>query len=248
MHPNEGSPPHLPVPDRKSLVPGLAGRLVVSCQALPGEPLHGPVHMSAMARSAVMGGAAAVRVNGPEDVAAVRGAVRVPVIGLWKDGEEGVYITPTLRHALAVAEAGADIVALDATGRPRGDGLDIAATFAALHAAGVLVMADVSTLDEGLAAAAAGADLVATTLSGYTGTGAPRSAAAGPDLDLVASLAARTGTPVAAEGRITTPEQAAAVLAAGAHCVVVGGAITRPADLTRRFVTALTAPRTESPA
>ncbi|MFI0938538.1 N-acetylmannosamine-6-phosphate 2-epimerase [Streptomyces sp. NPDC021020] len=247
MHPNEGSPPSPPAPVRQSLLPGLAGRLVVSCQALPGEPLHGPVHMSAMARSAVMGGAAAVRVNGPDDVAAVRGAVDVPVIGLWKDGASGVYITPTLRHALAVAEAGADIVALDATSRPRGDGLGLAATVAALHAAGVLVMADVSTADEGVAAADAGADLVATTLSGYTGASTPGAPAAGPNLDLVAALAARTRTPVVAEGRIASPAQAAAALAAGAHFVVVGGAITRPADLTRQFATALAAHHTESP-
>ncbi|MFW6695793.1 N-acetylmannosamine-6-phosphate 2-epimerase [Streptomyces sp. MAR4 CNX-425] len=213
-----------------------AGGLVVSCQAREGEALHGPHFMAAMARSAVAGGARAVRINGPADVAAVRAAVDVPVIGLWKDGDTGVYITPTLAHALELAAAGADIVALDATARPRPDGLDLTATVAGLHAAGAVVMADVSTPEEGRAAAGAGADLVATTLSGYTPASPPRE---GPDLELVARLSRTQPVPVVAEGRYTTPAQAADALRAGAHSVVVGGAITRPADITARFAGAL---------
>ncbi|GLW73885.1 hypothetical protein Kpho02_61830 [Kitasatospora phosalacinea] len=226
---------------RPPLPPGLAGRLVVSCQALPGEPLHGPQYMAQMAVAAHSGGAAAVRINGPADIAAVRMAVPLPVIGLWKDGEDGPYITPTLEHALAVAEAGADVVALDGTGRPRPDGRTLAETIGALHARGVPVMADVATLEEGLAAAAAGADLVSTTLSGYTPDSPDQ---AGPDLALVRALAERLDVPVVAEGRIATPEEAAAALAAGAHTVVVGGAITRPAALTARFAAALATART----
>lgn len=233
MHPNDTP---LRCPSRHPLLRALAGGLVVSCQALPGEPLHGPRFMSAMAAAAEAGGAVGVRVNGPDDVTAVRAAVDVPVIGLWKDGEEGVYITPTLRHALAVADAGADIVALDATGRPRRDGLTLPDTIAALHDRGVLVMADVSTADEGLAAADAGADLVGTTLSGYTPYSPAQSA---PDLALVRALAARLTVPVVAEGRISSPAEAAAARAAGAHTVVVGGAITRPTALTARFAAAL---------
>lgn len=235
MHPNHASP-QVTSASARHLIEVLAGGLVVSCQALPGEPLYGSVFMAAMAQSAEQGGAVAVRVNGPDDVAAVRAAVGVPVIGLWKDGSDGVYITPTLRHALEIAGAGADVVALDATARPRRDGLDLASTIAAVHEAGALVMADVSTTAEGVAAAAAGADLVATTLSGYT----PDSPAQqGPDLTLIAELAAVCAAPVVAEGRIGSPGQAAAARAAGAHCVVVGGAITRPADLTRRFAAAV---------
>ncbi|MFW6724406.1 N-acetylmannosamine-6-phosphate 2-epimerase [Streptomyces sp. MAR4 CNY-716] len=219
------------------------GRLVVSCQALPGEPLHGSGYMAAMAQAAVLGGAAAVRINGPQDVAAVRACVEVPVVGLWKDGDTGVYITPTLDHALAVAAAGADVVAVDGTRRPRPDGLDLATTIHRLHRAGVAVLADVATPDDGLAAAAAGADMLASTLSGYTAD-SPRQA--GPDLDLVGQLAARQALPVIAEGRYTTPQQAAAALDRGAHAVVVGGAITRPTEITRRFAAAL-APRTTPP-
>lgn len=151
------TPPRPPArPDPAQALARLAGGLIVSCQARLGEPLHGADHMAAMAASAVAGGAVGVRVDGVDDVSAVRAAVHVPLIGLWKDGDEGVYITPTLEHALAVAEAGADVVALDATARPRRDGLTLRKTVEALHRIGVLVMADVATYDEGVAAARAG--------------------------------------------------------------------------------------------
>ena len=173
----------------------------------------------------------------PADVRAVGQAVEVPVIGRWKQGTEGVYLTPTVGHARAVAEAGAQVVALDATGRPRPDGSTLAEVVAGLRRAHrCLVMADVSTLEEGAAAAAAGADLVATTLAGYTPYSRP---GPGPDLELVAALAARVEVPVVAEGRITTPQEARAALEAGAWTVVVGGAITRPQLITARFVAAL---------
>jgi N-acylglucosamine-6-phosphate 2-epimerase len=211
----------------------LTGRLVVSCQAPPGDPMRHTDTLVRMARSAEAGGAAAVRVNEPEVVAATVAAVDLPVIGLWKDGDTGVYITPTVRHALALVTAGAAVVAADATDRPRPDGSTFAELVAAVHAAGALVMADVSTLAEGVAAAGAGADLVGTTLSGYV-PGSPRQD--GPDLELVAALAAAVDVPVVAEGRIASPEQAAQALAAGAASVVVGTAITAPTALTRLFV------------
>ncbi|MFF0744922.1 N-acetylmannosamine-6-phosphate 2-epimerase [Streptomyces sp. NPDC004111] len=214
----------------------LAGRLVVSCQAPPGDAMRDTGTLVRMARAAQDGGAAAVRVNGPEVVAAVAAAVCVPVIGLWKDGDTGVYITPTVRHALALVDAGAAVVAADATARPRPDGSTFADLVAAVHTAGALVMADVSGLAEGLEAARRGADFVSTTLSGYV-PGSPRQTA--PDLRLVAELAAALETPVVAEGRIATPAQAAEALAAGAASVVVGTAITAPTALTRLFVAGL---------
>jgi N-acylglucosamine-6-phosphate 2-epimerase len=217
----------------------LHGGLVVSCQAPPGDPLHGPVFMAAMARAAVLGGAVGIRANGPADIQAVRRAVDVPVVGLWKDGAEGVYITPTVRHARAVADAGAQIVAIDATSRSRPDRSTVPEVIEGLRRTHrCLVMADVSTLDEGVAAVGAGADLVATTLSGYTPYSPQQP---GPDLQLVAALAARVDVPVVAEGRIGTPQQARAALDAGAWTVVVGGAITRPQLITARFVAALRA-------
>lgn len=229
------------MPDIPSLLDRLRGRLVVSCQALPGEPLHGPEHMSAMALSAIAGGAGGIRCEGPDDVRAIRSVTDLPVIGLWKAGADGVYITPTLEHALAVADAGADIVALDATARPRPDGRTLSETLRELSLRGIPVMADVATLAEGVAAAAAGATLVGTTLSGYTPETAGHAHHPGPDLDLVAALVDTLAIPVVAEGRITTPAQLSSAFAAGAWSVVVGGAITRPAMITAGFVGAIPA-------
>lgn len=214
----------------------LRGRLIVSCQAPPGDPMRETGTLVRLARSAAAGGGAAIRANEPAVVAAVVAAVDLPVIGLWKDGDTGVYITPTVRHALALVEAGAAVVAADATDRPRADGSTFAELVTAVHAAGALVMADVSTLAEGIAAAEQGADFVSTTLSGYV-PGTPEQP--GPDLTLVADLAAATDVPVVAEGRINTPEDAAAAVARGAHSVVVGTAITAPTALTARFVAGL---------
>ncbi len=231
MTPPAASPPAASPAD------ALEGRLIVSCQAPPGDPMRDTATLVRLARAAAAGGAAGVRVDQPEVVAAVSAAVDLPVIGLWKDGDTGVYITPTVRHALAVAEAGAHVVAADATDRPRPDGSGFADLVAAVHAAGALVMADVATLEEGVRAARQGADFVSTTLSGYV-PGSPRQD--GPDLALVAALARAIDTPVVAEGRIGTPKEAAAALAGGAHSVVVGTAITAPTALTHRFVTHLT--------
>ena len=215
----------------------LRGGLIVSCQALDDEPLHGAEIMARMALAAWQGGAVGIRANGPEDIRAIRAVVPLPLIGLYKDGTVGVYITPTFDHARAVADAGADIVALDATLRPRPKGERLAAIIAAIHAeCGKPVLADISTVDEGLAAVVAGADLVSTTLSGYTPYSPQQE---GPDLDLVRALAARLAVPVIAEGRIRTPAEARAALDAGAFAVVVGGAITRPQIITASFVAGL---------
>jgi N-acylglucosamine-6-phosphate 2-epimerase len=219
----------------------ITGRLVVSCQAGAGHPLRDTETIVRLARAAELGGAAAIRcggVGGAEDVAAVVRAVEVPVIGLTKDGKHGVYITPTVAAARAVIRAGAHIVATDATARPRPDGATLADTVDAVHEEGRLLLADVSTVEEGMAAVAAGADLVATTLSGYT----PNSPTAeGPDLALVAALRAAlpAGIPLLAEGRYHTPDTAAAALRLGASAVVVGTAITDPAWITERFATAI---------
>ncbi|RFU88367.1 putative N-acetylmannosamine-6-phosphate 2-epimerase [Streptomyces triticagri] len=221
------------------LTVSLAGRLIVSCQAPPGDPMRDTETLVRMARSAELGGGAAIRANAPEVVAAVTAAVDLPVIGLWKDGGTGgddVYITPTIRHALAVVEAGAAVVAADAGERRRPDATTFPGLARAVHEAGALVMADVGTLAEGVAAAEAGADLVSTTLAGYV-PGRPRQD--GPDLELVAELAAAVRVPVIAEGRIRTPDEAAAALAHGAHGVVVGTAITAPTALTARFTEGL---------
>jgi N-acylglucosamine-6-phosphate 2-epimerase len=213
------------------------GRLIVSCQAQPHEPLHGAGHMAVMARAAVEGGAAAIRCESPADVAAIRAAVDVPLIGLWKRGETGVYITPGPEDAAAIAAAGADMIAVDATDRPRP--VPVPELVAHIRSRlGRPVLADVSTLAEGLAAEAAGADAVAPTLSGYTGAGpAPKE----PDWELLRALLGEVKVPVIMEGRIWTPAEAARALALGAWAVVVGSAITRPQLITARFAAALDA-------
>lgn len=218
----------------------LAGGLIVSCQARPDNPLHGPVFMAAMAGAAAEGGAVGLRLNGPEDIRAARAATTLPIIGLYKRpyGDNPVVITPTFAEAAALAQAGATIIALDATRRRRPDGTPVAQLIARIHASlGLPVLADLADVSDALLAEDAGADAVATTLSGYIdpAVATPEE----PDLPLVALLAQRLRVPVVAEGRIRTPAQARAALERGAHAVVVGTAITNPREITRWFVQAL---------
>lgn len=220
----------------RDIIGALDGGLVVSCQAYPGEPMRDPRTMAQIARAAVIGGAVGIRVQGIDDIREVAG-LPVPVVGLWKDGDSDVFITPTLAHARAVADAGAHIVALDGTRRPRPDGLTLAQTIAGLRADhDVVVMADCGSLEDAVEAERAGADILGTTLSGYTGE---RPKTTGPDLELIAQMAARCTRPVMAEGRIHSPDQAAAATRAGAFAVCVGTAITHPTTITSWFVSAL---------
>lgn len=215
----------------------MRGRLVVSCQAYPGEPMRDPRTTAQVARSVVRGGAAGVRVQGIQDVRATVEAVDVPVVGLWKDGADGVFITPTLEHALAVADAGAHVVAIDGTRRARPDGLTLAETVARFRdRSDAFLMADCGSLDDALSAQDAGVDLLGTTLAGYSGE---RARTVGPDLELVADVVAACSLPVVVEGRVHTPSQAAAAMALGAFSVCVGTAITHPSTITGWFVDAV---------
>lgn len=220
---------------------GLRGGLVVSCQAQPDEPLFGADIMARLAVAAEAGGAVGIRANSPADIAAIRAVTALPIVGLSKVNVPGfdIYITPTLADAIAVGEAGADIIAIDATARPHPEGSLTSFIRRIKEATGKAVLADISTDDEALAAHDAGADFVSTTMSGYTPY-SPQSDA--PDLELVRRLAPILSVPLFAEGRIATPEQARAALNAGAWAVVVGGAITRPQQITERFVRAIHAP------
>lgn len=209
--------------------------LIVSCQARADNPLHGPEFMGAMALAARDGGAVAIRANGPEDIAAAK-AAGLPVIGIHKvfSDRYPVYITPNFAAAEAIVAAGAGVVALDCTQRPR-DGEAVATLVRRIREdLGAEVFADVSTLEEGLAAADFGATYVATTLSGYTEASQPKPEE--PDLGLVEMLAARLPVPVIAEGRYNTPAWVRRGFEAGAHAVVVGTMITNPREITRMFV------------
>ncbi|MCY4063460.1 MAG: N-acetylmannosamine-6-phosphate 2-epimerase [Chloroflexi bacterium] len=214
------------------------GKLIVSCQALANEPLHGAEVMAKMAVAAKVGGAAAIRANGPADIRAIKRAVDLPVIGLYKQGDSGVYITPTFDAAAEIVDAGADVIALDCSDRPRPDGARIDELLVRIHRElRVPIFADVSALSEARAAAEAGVAMAAPTLSGYTENSR---AQAGPDFELLAQMIATLPIPVIAEGRIHAPEQARRALDMGAWAVVVGSAITRPRTITARFARALT--------
>ncbi|TCD54256.1 N-acetylmannosamine-6-phosphate 2-epimerase [Alloscardovia theropitheci] len=211
----------------------LRGGLIVSCQAYPGEPLRHPETMAQMAQAAVIGGAVGIRCQGLADISAIKGQVDVPVIGIWKDGHEGVFITPTLRHARCCMAAGADIIALDATRRPRPDGLTYAQTVAQLHEEGALIMADCGSMEDAHMAVEAGSDIISTTLSGYTGE---REKTNGPDFELLEYMVQNfPEVPVICEGRIHTPDDLARVMEAGAWAAVVGTAITHPTTITTWF-------------
>jgi N-acylglucosamine-6-phosphate 2-epimerase len=210
----------------------MRGRLVVSCQAAETSPLHATEHIVALARAAVLGGASGVRIEGVRNVQAVRGAIDLPIIGIVKASQPDspVYITSRVQEVEALADAGADIIAFDATDRPRPE--TVPALCRAIHARGLAAMADISTLAEAESALAAGADVVGTTLAGYTDHSRQID---GPDYALMQDLAKRA-LPFVAEGKIWTPEEARRAFEIGAQFVVVGSAITRPDVITRRFI------------
>jgi len=184
-----------------------------------------------------IGGAAAIRCQGLSDISAIKGRVDVPVIGLWKEGHEGVYITPSLRHARACVMAGSDIVALDATGRPRLDGLSFGETVKALREDGTLVMADCGSFEDAQRAVDAGVDIVSTTLAGYTGD---RVKTDGPDLELLREVVAAFPAARRPRGpRAPAARRAAAAIEAGAFAVIVGTAITHPTSITTWFKAAV---------
>ncbi|HDC4440952.1 TPA: N-acetylmannosamine-6-phosphate 2-epimerase [Enterobacter cloacae] len=232
----------------KTVLDTLKGKLVVSCQALENEPLHSPFIMSRMALAARQGGAAAIRANSVVDIEAIKEQVTLPVIGIIKreypDSE--VFITATMKEVDELMTVSPAIIALDATdrARPGGESLATLVTRIRTRYPSVLLMADIATVDEAVTAQALGFDCVGTTLYGYT---AQTDGHALPDDDcqfLKAVLAAVT-VPVVAEGNVDTPERAARCLALGAHMVVVGGAITRPQQITERFMAAIDAQSTD---
>lgn len=214
----------------------LKGGLVVSCQAPPGDPLFGSDTMAKYALAVQQGGAVGIRANSPEDIAAIKSQVKLPLIGLWKRTypDSDIYITPVLKDAEEVAHAGADIVAMDATNRIRPGGERLQRIVEQLkHKFDCLLMADVSTVEEGVEAEKLGFDTISTTLSGYTPY-SPQSEE--PDFQLISDLTARVSIPVFAEGRVRSPEQAVRCFECGAFALVIGGAITRPQMITEHFV------------
>jgi len=224
------------------LLNDIRGSIIVSCQALPSEPLYCEEMslMPFMAKAAKEAGCKCIRTSSVRDVIAIKETTGLPVIGLIKKTYEGYdsYITPTMQEIDELVKAESDIIALDCTMRKRGDGTTINEFLSAIRDKypNIRLMADISTLEEGINACNAGVDMVGTTLSGYT----PYSPQVdGPDFELVKALVKSVNIPVIAEGKIHTPEQAAEMLQTGAHAIVVGGAITRPLEIAGRFYKAI---------
>ncbi|MGO8720549.1 MAG: putative N-acetylmannosamine-6-phosphate 2-epimerase [Acidobacteriaceae bacterium] len=215
--------------------------LVVSCQASPGDPLENVDALRRIAMACIRGGAGGLRLNGGECIAAIRPDTRLPIIGLKKAYLDGrLRITPDFAAATELAKAGADIIALDCTDRIWLAGEPWHQLVKRIHQELHLpVMADIATLEEARAAAAAGADLIGTTLHGYT---EQTEDAHGFSWSLLADVVRETGRPVVAEGHISTPAEARRALIAGAWCVVVGSAITRPGTITTSFIHAIRPP------
>lgn len=218
----------------------IKGGLIVSCQALEIEPLHSSYIMSRMAYAAALGGAVGIRANTVEDITEIRKSVDLPIIGIIKKnyGDCDVYITPTMEEVDALCGCGVEIIAMDATKRPRPDGRSIGEFFREVREKykGQLFMADCSCYEEGMNAAELGFDFVGTTMSGYTPYTKDASL---PNFTMMEQLVKDSGKPVIAEGGIWSPEQLREALDTGVYAAVVGSAITRPYEITKRYVAAI---------
>ena len=218
----------------------IKGGLIVSCQALSTEPLCDPYIMAKMAYAAKLGGAVGIRANTVIDIAAIKKTVDLPIIGIIKSvyDDSDVYITPTMKEVDALVEVGCEIIAIDATNRLRPNGVTFEDFFKEVRKKypHQLFMADTSAFDEGKKAEELVFDLIGTTMAGYTpytkGTSLP-------DFALMERYVKELHTPVIAEGGIWVPEQLKRALDIGVHAAVVGTAITRPRDITRHFVDAI---------
>ncbi|MDQ0091984.1 N-acylglucosamine-6-phosphate 2-epimerase [Paenibacillus anaericanus] len=226
----------------KNALNKIKSKLVVSCQALPEEPLHSSFIMGKMAYAAYLGGASGIRANSVEDIKEIKEQVDLPIIGIIKKVYEGseVFITPTMEEVDELCREGVDIIAMDATDRVRPDGSTISELFPKLREKykDQLFMADCSTYEEGIKAAELGFDCVGTTLSGYTASTKGRAL---PDFEFVEKLVNTLSVPVISEGGISTPEELKRMYDLGVHAAVVGSAITRPMEITQRFMKSVTA-------
>jgi N-acylglucosamine-6-phosphate 2-epimerase len=212
--------------------------LIVSCQADKGEPFYGTKFMVAFAVAAKIGGAVGIRTNGPLFIKAIKKAVDLPVIGIYKKKYENseVYITPTKKEAKSIAYAGADIIGIDCTLRKRPGNLTLDELIKYIkEKLNLPVLADISTVEEGINAENKDADIICTTLSGYTEY-TKNKLKLGPDIDLVRELAKNVKVPIIAEGRYWTPEDIKRAFEAGAHAVVIGTAITKPHYIVMRLL------------
>lgn len=226
--------------DNDKILEQIKGKLIVSCQALETEPLYDSYIMAKMAWAAYLGGAAGIRCNTVKDIKAIKERVDLPVIAIIKQvyPDSEVYITPTMKEVDALAELGCEIIAIDATNRVRPGGETLESFFTKVRGKypNQLFMADTSCFDEGKRAEELGFDLIGTTMAGYTPytKGTPL-----PDFNLMERYVKELHSPIIAEGGIWVPEELKKAMDIGVHAAVVGTAITRPMDITKRFVNAI---------
>ena len=227
---------------KQEILDAIHGKMIVSCQAIPGEPLYmeDDSVMYLMARAAKRAGTPAIRTSSIRDVAAIKKETGLPVIGLVKINYPGYdsYITPTMKEVDDLVDVGSDVVALDCTLRRRGDGTTINEFIAQIKEKypDIILMADISNYEEGVNAWKCGVDIVGTTMSGYTDYTSKKDE---PDYELMRRLSADMDIPVIGEGKIHYPEQAVKALQTGVWAIVVGGAITRPMEIAQRFIKAI---------
>lgn len=223
-------------------VENLKGKLIVSCQALPDEPLHSSFIMGRMAVAAKQGGALGIRANTKEDIAEIQSLVDLPIIGIVKRDYENcpVYITPTMKEIDELMEVKPEIIAVDATGLPRPNGVTLKEFFNQIKEKypDQLLMADCSTIDEALYADELGFDFIGTTMVGYTPQSKGDKIEAN-DFEILRTIVSKAKHKVIAEGNIDTPEKVKRVIELGAYSVVVGSIITRPQLITKKFAQAL---------
>ncbi len=227
----------------KEILQIIDGGIIASCQASCGEPLNAPIHINALAQSCLLGGAKALRLEGIENIDYVKMQTRVPIIGLTKDDiseadkYHKVYITRTINDALALKNAGCDLIAIDATIRYRGSDCDLKTLIDYIHNdLDLPVWADIATYSEAINASNLGCDIISTTLYGYTDE--TKAIATGPAFALLEILARELTIPVVLEGQVSTPDDIIVAFKSKAKAVVVGSAITRPILITRKFVDA----------
>lgn len=223
---------------------GIHNKLVVSCQALEHEPLHSSFIMGKMALAAAQGGAAGIRANTAKDIHEIKTQVQLPVIGIVKRDypDSPVYITPTMKEIDELAAEGVEIIALDATQDPRPGGLTLEELVRQIREKypDQLLMADISTVEEAKTADRLGFDIISSTLVGYTSSSNGDKVYEN-DFAILKKIIEAVDAPVIAEGNILTPEMAKRCLEIGAYSVVVGGAITRPQQITERFINQMNA-------
>lgn len=224
----------------KTILEMIKGKLVVSCQALPEEPLHSPFIMGRMAYAAYLGGASGIRANSVADIHEIKKHVDLPIIGIIKQVYDGsdVFITPTMKEVDALCQEGVDMIAMDATDRIRPDGSTISDLFPQIRKKykNQLFMADCSTYEEAVTAVELGFDSVGTTLCGYTEATKDKPL---PNFELAQKLVKTLSIPIIAEGGISTPEELKQLFDLGIYSAVVGSIITRPMEITKRFVKAI---------